>query len=282
MLEVVFKPVRIGSDSQRPLLQRYSLYRVVTPLTQSIDHFFVGQHSSQRRAPVHQRIGLIRQAEFFLIIGNRTLTLSLNLRRNRQLANRAAFFRLGIEPGIEQHQENPLRPTEVLNVCRRQLAIPIVAEAEHFQLTTKVADIAFGRFTRGRIGFDSMFFSRQTERIETHWMQDRLASSSAVATNDIGGRVAFGVSNMQTIPAGVRKHVQNVNFLALDCIWSLERLVLVPVSLPTRLYFGWVVLRHKYPRFPNFRLLLRSGQSIKSALTWAYRLPWIFRLLDSK
>ena len=118
-------------------------------------HFFVRQHRAQRRAPVHRRFVLIGQPMRVLILPHGRFALLLHFGRNRQLADRpaAALMRspggilprlAGVEPGIEQHQKNPLRPSEIVRIGRRQFAVPVVAEAEHLELPRERGDVLFG------------------------------------------------------------------------------------------------------------------------------------------
>ena len=113
------------------------------------DDFFVGQHRAQRRAPVHRRFVLDTPADAHPDsaepLPRRCAITSAGI--GSSLIGRPALL-LGIEPGVEQHQENPLRPAEIFGVGRRQFAIPVVAEAEHFQLPAEVGDVLLGRSPR--------------------------------------------------------------------------------------------------------------------------------------
>jgi hypothetical protein len=91
---------------------------------------------------------------------------------------------------------------------------------------------------------DGVFFGGQSESIESHGMQNCFSNHASMAGNNVGRCISFGVTDMQSFSTGVWKHVQRVQFLTSDFCGRLEGLVLIPKSLPTGFYFGWIVLRH--------------------------------------
>ena len=70
----------------------------------SID-LFVGEHGAELGAPVDRDLGLVG------------------------------------EPALEQLQEDPLRPAEVVGIGGVDLARPVVAEAEHLELAAEGGDV---------------------------------------------------------------------------------------------------------------------------------------------
>ena len=84
-----------------------------------------------------------------LIRADRIVALRAHVGGNRQLADRPAALLLGVEPRVVNLQEDPLRPAEVLDVGRRQLAAPIVGEAERLQLPAERCDVLFGLRSAG-------------------------------------------------------------------------------------------------------------------------------------
>ena len=84
----------------------------------------LAKHRTQGGAPIDQRFGLIGQTMFVLITSHGGRALRDHIGGNRQFRDRTPAALLRIEPGVEQHQEDPLRPAEVLDVGRGQLADP--------------------------------------------------------------------------------------------------------------------------------------------------------------
>ena len=145
-----------------------------------------------------------------LVLPDRVFALLGDLRGDRQLGDRPPLLLFRIEPRVEQHQEDPLRPAEVLDVGRRQLAVPVVAEAQHLQLAAERGDVLFGGLARGRVGLDGVLFGRQSKGVEAHRVQHRFAPHALEAADDIGRRVAFGVADVQPVAAGIGEHIQHV------------------------------------------------------------------------
>ena len=127
--------------------------------------------------------------------------------------NGFSLVRLGIEPRIIKLQENPLRPLEILDVGGGEFARPVVAEAEAFDLAREIGDVRLGRHARMLAGLDGVLLGRQAERIPAHRMQHVEAARATIARENIRGRVALGMSDMQARAARIRKHVEDVKFL---------------------------------------------------------------------
>ncbi len=145
-------------------------------LAQAADHFFVGQHGAQRGTPIDRRFGLIGQPVPILIAADRLVARGGHVGRNRQLGDRPAAAGLGVEPGVEQLQKNPLRPAEVVDVGRGQLAVPVVAEAEHLLLPAERVDVLLGRDARRRAGLLGVLLGRQAKGVPAHRVQHALAA----------------------------------------------------------------------------------------------------------
>ena len=90
-------------------------------------------------------------------------------------------------------------------------------------------------------GFDRVLLRGQTECVPAHRVQDVEAAHAFVARNDVGGGVAFRMTNVQPGPARVRKHVEHVEFWLrrietfLAGVGRVKKLALVPDGLPFRL-----------------------------------------------
>jgi hypothetical protein len=73
-------------------------------------------------------------------------------------------------------------------------------------------------------------------------MQDGISVHSQIAAIDVGGRVAFGMSDMESGTGGIRKHIQDISTLLRGDAFIfgyLEGLVLFPKRLP----FGFYLLK---------------------------------------
>ena len=144
---------------------------------QAADHFFVGQHRAQRRAPIHRRLRSDRPADARPDSGARPRR-PRRPRRAESAARRSAgpCCCCGVEPGVEQHQKDPLRPAEIVDVGGGQLAAPVVAEAEHLLLPAERGDVLFGGDPRRRAGLVGVLLGRQAEGVPAHRVQHALAA----------------------------------------------------------------------------------------------------------
>ncbi len=59
---------------------------------------------------------------------------------------------------------------------------------------------------------DRVLLRRQTECVPAHRMQNVEAAHAFVARDDVSGGVTFGMSDVQTRAARIRKHVEDVKF----------------------------------------------------------------------
>ena len=182
---------------------------------------------------------------FVLVAGDRHGALPLHLGRNRQLGDRPTSLLLAIEPGVEQHEEDPLRPAEILDVGRRQFPAPVVAEAQHFQLPAEIPDILLGRRAGRSVGADGVLFGGKAEGVEPHRMEHRPAAHALKSAGDVRRRVALRMSDVQPVATRIGKHVQDVQLGTDRQIGRAESLVLLPVVLPLRLDHGGVIAGHR-------------------------------------
>ena len=119
-------------------------------LALAVDDLLVGQHGAQLGAPVDGDLGAIGQALGVAIgvgVGR--------ARRDRQLGDRPALalagaavrvgpLEVGVVPGVEDLEEDPLGPPVVAGVGRVDLAVPVVREAERLDLAAEVVDVLPG------------------------------------------------------------------------------------------------------------------------------------------
>ena len=206
---------------------------------------------------------------------DRILALGGRLGRDGQLGDRPAFLLLGIEPGIVQDQEDELGPAEVARVGGGQLAAPVVAEAQHLELPAEGGDVLLG----GRAGVGArllgVLLGRQAEGVPAHRVQNALAPHPLEAADDVGGRIAFRVADVQSLPARVGKHVQDVHLLRPRQAWGGEGLVFFPVFLPLGFDNGRIIARHGH-------LTLRVPKREKGDFTGFHPLPQTGRVPDSE
>ena len=80
-----------------------------------------------------------------------------------------------------------------------------------------------------------ILFRRQSERIPAHGMQDVQSPHTLIAGQDIGGGIAFRVSDVQSGGTRIRKHIQDVVFLLVTVDLGAKGFVFTPIALPFRL-----------------------------------------------
>ena len=178
---------------------------MIAALTAPVDHFLIGQNRSKRRTPVHR--------DFINVC-------------------KPLFIKL---------EENPLRPAVIFLIGGIDLAVPVVAESEGFDLTLERLDIFSGRDRRVSSGFHGILFGGQPERIPSHRMQDITAAHPFEPAENIGCGISLRMPDVQSGSARIREHIQYIKFLFAGNLRCLERLMLVPVFLPFFLDRGKIV-----------------------------------------
>jgi hypothetical protein len=109
-------------------------------------------------------------------------------------------------------QEDPLRPAHVFGIGGGDFAVPIVGEAERFELAAEVLDVGGGGDRRVLAGLDGVLLGGQAERVVAHRVEHVVAGHALVAADDVGGGVTFRVADVQAGAARVGKHVEHVVF----------------------------------------------------------------------
>src|SRR3954447_1597625 len=217
-----------SSDTQHPLPHWPSHNRKAANFAFSIYDFFVGQDCAEFGTPVDWNISDVSETN--------------SIRVGSAISgNRLGPICFRIEPRVVDLEENPLRPLVVARICRVDLPLPIIRETDPLQLALEFRHV----FTRGdcRVlpGFDRVLLRGQTKSIPAHRVQDVEAAQSLIARNNVGGGVAFRMTNVQPGPAGVRKHIEHVEFWLrrietfLAGVRRVKKLALVPDGLPFRL-----------------------------------------------
>ncbi len=107
-VEVVEELLRVVGDAEEPLLEVASLDQVAGSFAATVDDLLVGEHGLATGAPVHRRHGPVRQA------------------------------------GLEQPEEDPLRPADVVGIVAVQLTTPVVDAADPHQRALQLLDPVVG------------------------------------------------------------------------------------------------------------------------------------------
>ena len=97
---------------------------------------------------------------------------------------------------------------------------------------------------RMRAGLLGVLLGRQPEGVPAHGVHDAIAPIAAVAADDVGGRVAFRMADVQPGAAGIGKHVQDIHLGSLRQPGGGERAVRFPIVLPFRFDRGRVIAWH--------------------------------------
>src|SRR5262249_44598806 len=227
--EFVEQSLGIRSDTQHPLPHRSSYDREAANFAFSIYNLLVRQDCAQLRTPVHWNVSNVSKANIVRI-------------GSAIRGNRLSPIRLRIEPGVVDLKENPLRPFVISRVRRVDFPSPIVRKTDALQLTLELHHVFTCGNCRMLTGFDRVLLRRQAKGVPAHWVQNIEAAHPLVTRDDVCGGVAFRMTNMQTGPAGVRKHVEHVKFWLFRIetffagIWRVKKLALVPDCLPFRLH----------------------------------------------
>ncbi len=160
-------------------------------------------------------------------------------------ALRVGPLEIGVVPGVVDLEKDPLRPLVVVGIGRIDLAVPVVREAERLDLAAEGVDVGLGGDPGVRIGLDRVLLGGQAEGVPAHRVQHVEPAHSLVAAQDVGGRVALGMADVQARPAGIGKHVEDVELgpgrIEID---RAERLVPFPFGLPLGLDALRVIRRH--------------------------------------
>ena len=120
--QIFFEAIGVRGDAEHPLPQRHADDGVVAAFALAVDDFFVGEHRAQGRAPVDRGFGLVGEAMFVLVRADGVVALRLYVGRDWQFADRSAALLVVVEPRVVDLEKDPLRPADVFDIGRRQLA----------------------------------------------------------------------------------------------------------------------------------------------------------------
>ena len=172
-LQVGQQLIRIRGDPEEPLLHVPSDHRSAAAIALAVDHVLARDDGLVVRAPEDRSRLPVR------------------------------------EPGLEELQEQPLRPAVVLDVVGRDLAVPVDDPAQALHLRPDVRDVALDDLPRMSALTDGRVLRGQAERVVAHRAQDVPAGAPAVMGDDVPQRVVQDVPHVQR-PRGVRQHLEHV------------------------------------------------------------------------
>ena len=260
-VEVVDEPVGVRGDAHHPLAQAPFEDGEVPPLGAPLGgHFLVGQDGSQAGAPIDGGLADVRQAVpvehlallAFVELGPRTAVVEGSRARiegraqlrdgaGRSPSAAVAPLGLGVEPGVVDLQEDPLRPADVVDVGGGQGAPRVVRQSDPAELASHVRDVLLGRDARVLPGLHGVLFGGQAEGVVSHGVQDVLPEHPLVARDGVGGDVSERVAHVQALARGVGEHVEDVVLVPSDVAFEVShgvRSVERPLCLPSRLPRG--------------------------------------------
>ena len=262
-VQVGQQAVGVGGDPHHPLGQRAPEHREVAPLRAAVGgDLLVGQHRAQPGAPVDRGLVQVGQPVRVDHLPARDLVQvrprqarrvraggggpGAGVQLGHQLLDRAGLAGVGVEPGAEDLQEDPLRPLVVARVDRREAAAVVVVDAQPAQLGPDRLDVRLGRDPRVLAGLDGVLLGGQAEGVVAHGVQDVVPVHAQEPAGDVGAQVAQRVPDVQPGARGVREHVHHERLGPVgdaleavaeraDRVGRVERPVGLPAVLPGQL-----------------------------------------------
>ena len=127
----------------------------------------------------------------------------------------------------EQACEQPLFPAVIVGFAGGQLARPIVAKSERFELIAHVVDVLIGPSRRRHLVRDSRILRGQAKRIPPHRLQYILSLHFLIARDDVTDGVVAHMPHVQT-PARIGEHRQAIELFLVSVLGHREDIVLLP------------------------------------------------------
>ena len=253
----------VGRHAQKPLFHPFLLDRMAAAHRKPVVHFVVGEHGSQRRAPVDHRVGTEREAvvverPFLLLLrhgapffgremqflrAGHVQSLGAALFEGRgQLFDWARLLLVIAVIGAEHLEERPLRPFVIGGVASAHLAIPVEREPDLVELLAVAGDVLLGGHGRVLAGLDGVLLGGQAESVVAHRVQDVEPFLAFVARVDVRGDIAQRVTHVQAGARRVGEHVEHVEFGPRRVGLDLVGFIFLPAALPLGLDLLEIVL----------------------------------------
>ena len=192
-------------DPEEPLRDQAPLDRSTRAPALAVDDLLVGEHGLIDRVPVDQRGFLVDEAL------------------------------------PEQLQKKPLLPPVIVRPAGRELAAPVVAEAQALELGAHVLDVGVGPLGGRDAVLDGGVLGRQPEGVPAHGLQDVPAPHALVARDHIPDGVVADVPHVE-LPARIGEHREAVELLAPGVLGGAEYPRLLPAALDGGLDVLWAIL----------------------------------------
>ena len=191
-------------DPEEPLRDQAPLDRSTRAPALAVDDLLVGEHGLIDRVPVDQRGLLVDEAL------------------------------------PEQLQKKPLLPAVIFRPAGRELAAPVVAEAQALELGAHVLDVGVGPLGGRDAVLDGGVLGRQPEGVPAHGLQDVPAPHALVARDHIPDGVVADVPHVE-LPARIGEHRKAVELLAPRVLGGAEYPRLLPAALDGGLDVLWAI-----------------------------------------
>ncbi len=204
-VQVVEELVGVVGDLEEPLLEVALDDDVARAVTGAVGvDLLVGQHGLAARAPVDRRLLAVGQAR------------------------------------LQEAQEDPLGPADVLGVVAAHLPPPVVDRAQPLDGLLQLGDAGIGERPGVDAGLDGRVLRRQAEGVEPHRAEDGVAVHRPVADDEVAEGVVPHVALVGR-PAGVGVHAEGVEGRARVVGLDLVGALVPPPGLPLLLYLLDVV-----------------------------------------
>ena len=198
--EFVDEALGVFGDAQHPLAEGAAFDGVAFGFP-FLD-FLVGEDGAEVGRPVDGGLVDVGEADVVDLRGGPALCL--------QFGNGGGLAGVLVEVGAVELEEDPLGPADVVGIGGIDLAIPVVGEAEGLELAAEVGDVGLGGDAGVLAGLDGVLFGGQAEGVPAHGVEDVEAVHALVAADDVGGGVAFRVTDVEPGAGRVGEHVEDV------------------------------------------------------------------------
>ncbi|CCY20904.1 uncharacterized protein BN782_00673 [Eubacterium sp. CAG:786] len=204
-VQVVDEPLSVLGYLEHPLALHLVDYLAAAALADAVNDFLVSQYDLAGGAPVH------------------------------------IHFLLVCKAGLEQLEEYPLRPLEVIGVGGVYLPVPVKGKTQGLKLCLEARNVVLCYDSGVYLVLDGEVLSGQTECVPAHREQHIVALQPALSGYDIHSGVGAGVSDVESLTGGVGELYQRVELRPGIVVFSVERLVFVPVFLPLAFNGGKII-----------------------------------------